>query len=130
MSRRSNRSRNRGSGTHGSGSKKNRRNSGNKGGRGRGGTGKKGDSKKPSHWQTQEWGTQGFTPIRRDDNTCVNVSDLHRFDNTTIDLNDHGVDKLLGAGPVHGEYEVTVAEATSRAIDKVEDAGGTVTLNE
>lgn len=129
MARRSNRSRARGSHTHGSGSKKNRRGAGNRGGRGRGGTGKKGDSKKPSHWQDQQFGKHGFTPIRRNDKTCINVSDLHRFDDT-VDLAEHGIDKLLGAGPVHDAYDITVPEATTKAKQKVEDAGGTVTVEE
>jgi large subunit ribosomal protein L15 len=130
MARRSNRSRNRGSHTHGTGSKKNKRNAGNKGGQGRAGTGKKADSKKPSHWQTEQFGKNGFTPIRRNDKTCVNVSDLQRFDDTTINLTDFGVDKLLGAGPVHQAYDVTVEEATTKAQDKIESAGGELTLEE
>jgi large subunit ribosomal protein L15 len=130
MARRSNRSRNRGSHTHGTGSKKNKRNAGNKGGQGRGGTGKKGDSKKPSHWQTEQFGKDGFTPIRRNRKTCVNVSDLHRFDDTTIDLAEHGIDKLLGAGPVHQAYDITVDEATSKAQEKIEGAGGQLSLKE
>ena len=126
MSRRSKRSRSRGSHTHGSGSKKNKRNAGNKGGRGNSGTGKKADSKKPSHWQDDLFGKHGFTPIRRNQKTCVNVSDLQRFEDTTIDLDEHGVDKLLGAGPVYDEYDVTVAEATAKAREKIEEAGGTL----
>lgn len=128
MSRRSKRSRARGSHTHGTGSKKNKRNAGNKGGRGRGGTGKKADSKKPSHWQDNQFGKHGFTPIRRDEKTCVNVSDLNRFDTDEINLSDHGVDKLLGAGPVHQAYTITVDEATDKAQEKIEDAGGTISI--
>jgi large subunit ribosomal protein L15 len=56
----------------------------------------------------------------------VNVSDLQRFEDTTIDLDEHGVDKLLGAGPVYDEYDVTVAEATAKAREKIEEAGGTL----
>lgn len=130
MARKSNRSKNRGSHTHSSGSKKNRRNAGSKGGRGRAGTGKKGDSKKPSHWQSEQFGKSGFTPIRRNRKTCINVSDLHRFDTTEIDLSEHGIDKLLGAGPVYDEYTVVVGEATDKAQEKIEAAQGDLTVEE
>ena len=46
-----------------------------------------------------------------------------------IDLTALGYDKLLGSGACQGAWEVTVEEASPRAIEKVESAGGKVTLS-
>jgi large subunit ribosomal protein L15 len=46
----------------------------------------------------------------------------------TINLTALGYDKLLGSGECKGAWEVTVEAATPRAVEKVEAAGGKVTL--
>jgi len=46
----------------------------------------------------------------------------------TVDLGAIGVDKLLSNGQVRKAITLTVAEATPRAIEKIEAAGGKVTL--
>lgn len=130
MARRSKRSRNRGSHTHGSGSKKKRRGAGNRGGRGNAGTGKKGDGQKPSYWQDDRFGKHGFTPVNREQPETVNVSDLYKYGETEINLDKEGIDKLLGSGHVEQPYEVTVKHASKGAVNKIEEAGGTVTLLE
>jgi large subunit ribosomal protein L15 len=47
-----------------------------------------------------------------------------------INLTALGYDKLLGSGVCQGAWEVTVEAASPRAIEKVESAGGKVTLPE
>jgi len=46
-----------------------------------------------------------------------------------IDLTALGYDKLLGSGICQGSWEVTVEAASPRAIEKVESAGGKITLS-
>jgi len=46
-----------------------------------------------------------------------------------MDLTALGYDKLLGSGACQGAWEVTVEAASPRAIEKVESAGGKVTLS-
>ena len=131
MGRRSKKSRQRGSHTHGSGSKKKRRGAGSRGGRGNAGSGKKGDGRKPSYWKNKKRvGKLGFTPVSKTEETPVNVGDLYRFGSTEINLSEEGYDKLLGAGKAHDSFDVTVKKASSSAIQKIEDAGGSVTLDE
>jgi large subunit ribosomal protein L15 len=48
----------------------------------------------------------------------------------TINLAEIGVDKLLAQGNVHRSIDVTVEKASSRAVSKIEEAGGSVTLIE
>nr|MDO8116502.1 uL15 family ribosomal protein [Candidatus Sigynarchaeota archaeon] len=45
-----------------------------------------------------------------------------------IDLAQAGFTKLLSTGSVNGKYNITVARASAKAIQKVKDAGGSVTL--
>jgi large subunit ribosomal protein L15 len=45
----------------------------------------------------------------------------------TVDLAEHGVDKLLGSGQVRHKIMVTVGEATPSAMKKIQAAGGQVT---
>jgi len=134
----------RGSKTHGGGSMKKRRGAGSRGGRGRAGSGKRGDSKKPSYWKDWEMGKHGFTSHARNLVVAMNVSDLERELESlverqnatkkgamfTVDLSEIGVDKLLGAGRISSAVTVTVKTASARAIEKVEAAGGSVTVSE
>ena len=45
-------------------------------------------------------------------------------------LGEMGYDKLLGKGRIDRAINITVAEASARAIEKVEAAGGSVTVGE
>ena len=45
-----------------------------------------------------------------------------------VDLGAMGVDKLLGTGNVNTKIEVVVPQASQRAVEKVEKAGGSVKL--
>ncbi len=136
----------RGSKTHGGGSMKKRRGAGSRGGRGKAGRGKRGDQKKPSIWKRKNnerpyLGKYGFTSVHPD-LEVLNVSDLEKQLSSlieegiasekkgvvTLDLADVGIDKLLGAGQLSTAFELTVKEASASAIRKVEQAGGSVTV--
>jgi len=41
-----------------------------------------------------------------------------------------GIDKLLGSGQVRSGLKVIVDEASARAVEKVEEAGGSVELGD
>ncbi len=47
-----------------------------------------------------------------------------------MDAKDFGVDKLLGAGSITKPLKITVPKASSKAIEKIEAAGGSVELPE
>jgi large subunit ribosomal protein L15 len=131
----------RGSKTHGGGSMKKRRGAGHRGGRGRAGSGKKGDGKKPRYWQ--ETAEKGFSSHLRAENT-VNAGHLSSMvaslvqagkasEKTgvfTIDLQSLNIEKLLGSGKVEHKLNVTVAVASARAVEKIEAAGGSVTITQ
>lgn len=124
---------------------KKRRGAGSRGGRGKAGTGKRGDAKKPNVWKKtngrQYLGKYGFNSIK-EPNEVLNVSDLQdqlpslveqgvaseSKGTYTIDLADANIDKLLGAGSINVAVNVTVEAASSGAVEKVEAAGGSVTL--
>jgi len=114
--------------THGYGSMKKNRGAGNKGGKGNAGSGKRGDSKKPVFWSNKKkFGMYGFTSKSRNVVVGVNVSELATLaEGKKVDLAKHKINKLLGAGVVTEAYEVTVENATQRAIEKIEAAKGKV----
>lgn len=122
-------SRQRGSWTHGWGAKKKHRGAGHRGGRGRAGSGKKGDVKKPSYWKTEKFGKVGFTSLRKKVKT-INTSQLQLIlgKEEKINLTEKGYGKLLGAGNISNKIEITVRQASEKAIAKVEKAGGKVIL--
>jgi large subunit ribosomal protein L15 len=64
-------------------------------------------------------------------NTC-NVSELAGLvgDGDSIDLAEHGIDKLLGSGQITSAIHVTAEHASAKAIAKVEAAGGSVTVED
>lgn len=138
----------RGSKTHGGGAMKKRRGAGSRGGRGKAGRGKRGDQKKPSIWKRAAnerpyLGKYGFTSVHPDVQ-ALNVSDVEKQLATlladevaseskgvvSLDLADIGVEKLLGGGQLSTKLSLKVKSASSSAIKKVEDAGGSVTLTE
>ncbi len=68
---------------------------------------------------------------------AINVKDLdYRIENIAkksvdtynINLNDINIQKLLGRGQINKKINVTVNKASKRAIEKIEAAGGKVTL--
>lgn len=117
----------RGSKTHGCGSMKKRRGAGHRGGRGRSGSGKRGDQKKPSYWKDKR--EKGFNSLMKR-KTTITLQDLMRHMEKnkidTINLSELGYDKLLGNGTVDRKVNITAKYATERAIEKVNDAGGTL----
>lgn len=136
-------SRHRGSWTHGHGEKKKHRGAGSRGGRGNAGSGKRGDAKKPSYWKIKKfYGKHGFTnPTRKTVHTMTLAnltshlpelmqSGLAKQDAGVyaVDLSALGCDKLLGTGNTTIALAITVSAATKGAIQKIEAAGGSVTL--
>jgi large subunit ribosomal protein L15 len=144
--------RQRGSKTHGWGAMKKHRGAGNRGGRGNAGSGKRADQKKPSYWNAQQpkgqkygkdyFGKSGFHSITAQELTIINVQDLNNKiavwatekkvtksgDKYTVDLKALGYDKLLGTGKISSKVNVTVSYATASAVEKVNAAGGSVTV--
>ncbi|MBD3185683.1 50S ribosomal protein L15 [Candidatus Bathyarchaeota archaeon] len=47
-----------------------------------------------------------------------------------IDLDALGYKKLLSTGSVNGKYDISVKYASKRAVEKIEENGGSVTLTE
>jgi large subunit ribosomal protein L15 len=143
LKRRKKNSRLRGSTTHGWGAMKKHRGAGHRGGRGNAGSGKRGDAKKPSYWAIKNYyGKHGFTSKAPPKGAAINVghivSGADRFvaqgmaqkkgDTFIINLSDLGIERLLGTGPVAIKLDVTVESASPRAIEKIEMAGGKVTV--
>ncbi len=133
----------RGSRTHGRG-KKAGRGAGKRGGRGNSGLHKhkyisvvKLD---PDHF-----GRHGFKrPVAKSELTTINLNMLESHlddlireghakqakDKVEVDLTSAGYDKLLGSGSPIRNLTIKVQKATSRAIAKVEEAGGKVIIAE
>ena len=121
----------RGSRYHGRG-KKAGRGAGKRGGRGNAGLNKHKVMTRlkymPGHW-----GMHGFNrhPSLRNVNISINVQGVQDLaEGDSIDLGELGYDKLLGRGRIDRAINITVAEASARAIEKVEAAGGSVTVRE
>lgn len=135
----------RGSRTHGRG-KKAGRGAGLTGGRGMAGYGK---SKKMLMLKTDRnyFGRQGFKRPQyivdaAESRETVNVSDLEermgeymekeyatkKGDVYSLDLSAAGISKLLGAGNINLKVNVSVEEASAKAREKIEAAGGSVTV--
>ena len=137
-------SRQRASHTHGWGSKKKHRGAGSRGGRGLAGTGKRGDAMKPSHWKKIKYfGKYGFKKKGVKENiNCININYIEenldkllakkmivKEDNVySVDLKKLGYNKLLGTGKVINKFKIDVKYASSKAIEKVKQAGGEVVL--
>jgi len=143
MHKRKKNTRQRGSMSHGWGSKKKHRGAGNRGGRGMAGTGKRADSKKPSIWDDPYYfGRHGFTKKNKKNIFGINVQDLDQQLGTLmaskkitkknsvydVSLELLGYQKLLGKGNIHHALQVTTLYASPRAIAKVAEAGGKVTV--
>ena len=141
--KRSKNSRQRGSHTHGWGAKKKHRGKGSKGGAGMAGTGKRADVKKPVVWKnTKYFGRYGFSFNAVKQGPSLSVRSLQAAlaelvakgkatessGTYTVDLNALGYAKLIATGYATVPINVTVEKATARAIERIEAAGGTVTL--
>ena len=132
----------RGSKTHGYGSKKKHRGSGNRGGKGNAGSGKRADTKKPSLWGHKYFGKHGFKSKRIKTINPINIDYLEenieklRLKNLAtkendifhIDLEKLGFDKLLGTGKVLNKYKIKISHASKRAVEKIKNSGGELTL--
>lgn len=123
----------RGSMTHGRG-KKAGRGAGLRGGRGNAGLWKHRIMHLIKYMPEHSFGRHGFKRPQKmiHKNTIINVGRLE--DNfpkkTTIDLTKEGYDKLLGGGSVSKSLKISVKQASEKAINKVKDAGGEVTILE
>ena len=68
-------------------------------------------------------------PSLRVVNVSINLQQVEEMaDGKSINLTDLGYDKLLGKGKINKAISITVNEASSLAIKKVEAAGGSVNL--
>ena len=111
----------RGSKTFGYGSKKKHRGRGHKGGHGFAG----GCKHKHLEWR---FGRHGFTRhgVIKEKKT-INVEELNKVEGE-VNLKELGYDKLLGSGYINKPLKVIVKEATPKAIEKIEAAGGEVIM--
>ncbi len=113
---------------------------GKKAGRGAGKRGGRGNAGINKHrlmtrlkYMPGHWGMHGFNrhPSLRSVNISINVQGVQDLaEGDSIDLSELGYDKLLGKGRIDRAIHITVAEASSRAIEKVEAAGGSVTVED
>ena len=109
---------------------------GKKAGRGAGKRGGRGNAGLNKHkvmtrlkYMPGHWGMHGFNrhPGLRVVNSSINVGRVAEMvEGDSIDLSKMGYDKLLGRGSIDRALNVTVSEASSRAIEKIEAAGGSV----
>ncbi len=126
--------------THGRG-KKSGRGAGIIGGHGKAGYGKTGKIGMLKH-DKDYFGRNGFKrpQCMVQANRTINVGELseqiERYvslgfatkdgDAYTVNLSDAGIDKLLGTGAINIAVNVTVAEASAKAVEKIAAAGGSV----
>ena len=114
---------------------------GHKAGRGAGKRGGRGNAGLNKHkvmtrikYMPNHWGMHGFNrePSLRTVTVTCNVSQLEKLagEADSIDLSEHGIDKLLGSGRISRAMQITAGAASRRAIEKVEAAGGNVLLDE
>jgi large subunit ribosomal protein L15 len=67
-------------------------------------------------------------PKLRNVHVTVNVSQLEAMadGNDSINLTELGIDKILGSGRINTALNVIVEEASAKAVEKIEAAGGSV----
>ncbi|UCH88976.1 MAG: 50S ribosomal protein L15 [Thermoplasmata archaeon] len=132
----------RGGRTHGRG-KKAGRGAGKRGGRGNAGLHKHKFITTLKYFP-DHFGRHGFkrAPCLSKADITINLSDItehtgsmlaekvavKKGDVIEIDLTTLGINKLLGTGQLKGKYHLKVQKASSRAVEKVEEAGGKVIL--
>ena len=114
---------------------------GKKAGRGAGKRGGRGNAGMNKHrvmtrikYMPKHWGMHGFNrhPSLRNVNTTVNVGQLEEIagDSESVNLTEMGIDKLLGSGKISKSLSITVSEASARAIEKIEAAGGSLDIDD
>ncbi|WP_424359691.1 uL15m family ribosomal protein [Methanocella sp. MCL-LM] len=130
----------RGSRTCGGGTHKNRRGGGSRGGRGHAGACKHHTFRAMKEgWM---FGKHGFTrpPVTQQAVSFINIGELDELalylaenklaeekdGGLAINLDDLGIDKLLGNGQVTRKYVITVGTASATAKAKVEELGGQI----
>ena len=144
INRRKKNIRQRGYHTHGWGAKKKHRGAGSRGGRGNAGTGKRGDVKKPSIWKDSKYfGRHNFKrPGLERAVKSISISNIElQFEKLValknivdksglfeIDLGKLKYNKLLGKGKATRKYNIIVRTASTKAVSKVEAAGGKVVV--
>ena len=114
---------------------------GKKGGRGAGLRGGRGNAGLCKHkymymmkYMPDHFGKHGFkrpqSILKKD--KCINIGQLEeRFpDMKSIDLDKEGFDKLLGGGKLNSIYNIKVKKASEKAVEKIKENGGEVTLLE
>lgn len=123
----------RGTGTHGWGCRKKHRGKGSRGGFGMAGTGKRADTKKISilkKYGHAYYGKRGFNRPQKilSKSKTLNLFQLKKLNKLDIDLTKLGYTKLLGTGEVDKKYKIIVNQISKSAKEKIEKAGGEVTL--
>lgn len=123
----------RGSKTHGWGAMKKHRGAGNRGGRGMAGTGKRAKQKKNlilKKYGNEYFGKKGFKRPQRTVKKIkvINICDLEKLKQTTLNLTKLGYNKLLGKGTAKTKYNITVHSYSKSAKQKIESVGGSVNL--
>jgi large subunit ribosomal protein L15 len=130
----------RGSRTCGGGTHKNRRGGGSRGGRGHAGACKHHTFRAMKEgWM---YGKHGFTrpPVTQVEVSFINIGELDELapglvergyaeekdGGIAINLDELGIDKLLGNGRVSRKYVITVGTASAAARAKVEEQGGQI----
>ena len=114
---------------------------GKKAGRGAGKRGGRGNAGMNKHrvmtrikYMPKHWGMHGFNrhPSLRTVHVTANVGQLEEMANgkDTVDLTSMGIDKLLGSGQIRTGLTVIVEEASARAVEKIEAAGGSVNVGD
>jgi len=128
-------------GTHGRGARKKAKKSGHKGGTGLAGSGKRGDQKKTlllKLYGYDYFGKQGVTSrgTKRDIRKRINVGEIELHlekygkkgkDGYEVKLENY---KILGTGEIKNKLIVTCLEVSASAKEKIEKAGGKVTVKE
>ncbi len=126
----------RGLSSHGWGSKKKHRGKGSRGGKGMAGTGKRADTKKPTiinMYGNTYFGRHGFVVPGAKKYDPINLRDLNILVESKslkgeINLKDYGFAKLLATGEIRNPLKIIVGRASERAIEKVKNAGGSVSV--
>ena len=81
-------------------------------------------------YMPKHWGMHGFNrhPSLRNVNVTVNVGQLEALagDEDSLTLPEKGIDKLIGSGRISKALTVTVSEASAKAVEKIEAAGGSL----
>jgi large subunit ribosomal protein L15 len=85
-------------------------------------------------YMPNHWGMHGFNrhPSLRTVNVTINVAQLEDLagDADSVNLTEMGIDKLLGSGRISKAITVTVSEASAKATEKIEAAGGSLNMDQ